>query len=141
MDLSTRANAVAAAWNRRFERADAWLAAPSRWWPLVLGVLALQVALILAHRPWVDEWQALEIAVQSPSLANLFHNIRYEGHPPLWYLLLRALAAPLPDPAWALPLAALVLALPIQAIILGRPRSGGSSGCCWPCPSRCCSNS
>lgn len=88
------------------------------WAVVAAAVLALQTALILTHRQWIDEWQALQIAVQSPTLADLWHNLGYEGHPPAWYLLLRALAAVLPDPRAALPLASLLLALPTQAMIL-----------------------
>lgn len=63
-------------------------------WPLaVTAVLALQLALIALHRPFADEWQAAQIAVQTPDLASLIDNLHYETHPPLWYLFLRALAA------------------------------------------------
>jgi hypothetical protein len=37
---------------------------------------------------WEDELQAWLIARDSNSLAELFNNLRYEGHPGLWYLLL-----------------------------------------------------
>jgi hypothetical protein len=35
---------------------------------------------------WQDEWQAWLIARESPSLPDLFRNLRYEGHPGLWHL-------------------------------------------------------
>jgi hypothetical protein len=80
--------------------------------------MALQAVLIVRHQPWLDEWQALQIAVQSPTLADLGLNLRYEGHPPLWYLLLRGLGAVLHNQTLALPVAALLIALPVQATIL-----------------------
>lgn len=58
----------------------------------VLLVLGVQGALITSHSYFVDEWQALQIAVESPDLRALLANLRYEGHPPLWYLLLRGLS-------------------------------------------------
>lgn len=70
---------------------------PSAWWPLaVAALLTLQIVLILAHAPWRDEYQALQIALQSPDLAALFANLRYEGHPPLWFLVLRGAGAVIP---------------------------------------------
>ena len=56
------------------------------------ALAAFQVALIVTHEPWRDELQALMLAQHSTSLADLFANLHYEGHPALWYLILRALA-------------------------------------------------
>ena len=84
----------------------------------VIAVIALQIALAVTHRPWLDEWQALQIAVQSPTLGDLAQNLRYEGHPPLWYWILRTVAAPLHDPLWALPVTVLLVGIPAQLTIL-----------------------
>ena len=43
---------------------------------------------IFRHRMWSDELQAFLIARDSGSVAELFKNLRYEGHPALWHLLL-----------------------------------------------------
>ena len=61
--------------------------------PLVLTVAFLGVGLVnvLTHEMWSDEMQAWLLARDSDSLAGLFHNLRYEGHPALWYLGLYAL--------------------------------------------------
>lgn len=40
------------------------------------------------HENWIDETQAWLIARDSNNIAVLLHNIRYEGHAILWYLLL-----------------------------------------------------
>jgi hypothetical protein len=37
---------------------------------------------------WRDELQAWNIVLESKSLVAIFQNIRYEGHPSLWFLLL-----------------------------------------------------
>jgi hypothetical protein len=49
---------------------------------LIVGVT------IARHEIWRDEAQAWTIATSSSSIADLFRNMRYEGHPALWYLLL-----------------------------------------------------
>jgi len=92
---------------------------PLAWSAAVAFVLALQTALIIGHRPWFDEWQALQIALQSPTLGDLLANLRYEGHPPLWYLILRSAALIVPT-YWVLPVVALAIALPTQWLILQR---------------------
>lgn len=53
------------------------------------GVFVTILALLtLRHEMWSDEMQAWLIARDSPSILSLFHALRYEGHPALWYLLL-----------------------------------------------------
>ena len=47
----------------------------------------------LHHEPWHDELQAWRIALDSSSIADMFANVRYEGHPPLFHLLLRLVGA------------------------------------------------
>ena len=54
-------------------------------------VLLLGVGL-WRHEMWRDELQAWAIAGASPSLGALLDNLRYEGHPGLWHLLLWPLA-------------------------------------------------
>jgi hypothetical protein len=89
-------------------------------WIVAVGaVFLLQTLLIINHQPFVDEWQALQIAVQSPDFASLLANLRYEGHPPLWYGLLR-LASDVVGPHQALAATNLVLAFATQFLILFR---------------------
>lgn len=101
-----------------FSAIDRLLARPTAWAIAVALVALLQTWLIVTHKPWLDEWQALQIAVQPPTLRDVFVNLSYEGHPAPWYLLLRGLAAALADPLLALPAAALLLALVSQSAIL-----------------------
>jgi len=74
-------------------------AAAVPWWRRVLTLphvltavfLAVCGSLALTHALWIDEAQAFLIARDSRSLRELFANLRYEGHPPLWHLLLYGL--------------------------------------------------
>lgn len=62
-------------------------------------VVAVASALTIhAHAMWFDELQAWNIARASSSLPDLFHNLRYEGHPALWYLPLYVLSRVTGDP-------------------------------------------
>ena len=71
----------------------------------VCGGLFLLDALLLClatlrHTLWRDEAQAWLIARDSPSLAALIHNLGYEGHPPLWHLLLYTITRFSWNPDW-----------------------------------------
>jgi len=44
--------------------------------------------LIQSHEMWRDELQAWLIARDSKTILDLFYNLKYEGHPGLWHLLL-----------------------------------------------------
>lgn len=87
------------------------------WLAATFTVMVLQAALVLEHRAWLDEWQALQLSLQSPGLAALLDNLRYEGHPPLWYLLLRGASAILPV-GLALIAVQLPIALALDGLIL-----------------------
>lgn len=82
----------------------------------LLALFALQTWLILDHEPWLDEWQALRLVLASPDLTALAANLRYEGHPPLWYLVLAATLSIVP-PLWALAAAQLVIATTTQYLV------------------------
>ena len=89
-------SAIVDAIDRTLGWCDLQLQKRAVWLTAVFTVIALQAALVLNHRAWLDEWQALQLSLQSPGLAALLDNLRYEGHPPLWYLLLRGASAILP---------------------------------------------
>jgi hypothetical protein len=65
---------------------------------LVLTFFALGLLLIGRHELWQDEWQAWLIARDSATIADLFNNLRYEGHPGLWHLGLFILSRLTPQP-------------------------------------------
>ncbi|MFN6933520.1 MAG: hypothetical protein ACK4NZ_00025 [Tsuneonella sp.] len=96
---------------------DGVLATPRAWTLSIVAIAVLQAILIFTHRPWLDEVQALQLAVQAPDIPTLLEWLRYEGHPPLFYLLLRGLSY-LVEPFFALPLLAAALALVTQFCIL-----------------------
>ena len=53
------------------------------------GLFTVLLALVTwRHEMWIDEAQAWLISRDSHSLPALFHALRYEGHPALWYLIL-----------------------------------------------------
>ena len=51
--------------------------------------LICQVSLIWQHSAWGDELQAAALSRASHSLVDWYWNFRYEGHTPLWHLLLK----------------------------------------------------
>ncbi|MEW6733270.1 MAG: hypothetical protein AB1489_18220, partial [Acidobacteriota bacterium] len=60
---------------------------------LLLGLIGLN-----HHEMWGDELQAWLIARDSQSIPDLFHNLRYEGHPALWHIGLYLLSRFTHDP-------------------------------------------
>lgn len=71
---------------------------------VTLAYVAVAGAAALVHEPWRDETQAWLVARDAASLGGLLHNLRYEGHPGLWHLLLWPLTR-LGGPALMKPLA------------------------------------
>ena len=58
----------------------------------------LVAAVTLHHEMWRDEMQAWLLARDSATPLQLLHNMRYEGHPCLWHLLLWPLSRLSPNP-------------------------------------------
>lgn len=58
----------------------------------------LIVVTMVYHEMWADELKAWMIARESGSVLELLRNIRYEGHPALWYLVLFTLSRVTRDP-------------------------------------------
>jgi hypothetical protein len=109
--------AARAAVTHRLRQWDTALQGDASWAIAVAALAVLQLALIFTHDPWLDEYQAVQIAVQAPDVPTLLSWLRYEGHPPLWYFVLRGLAH-LVDPLWTLPIAAALCAAVTQGCIL-----------------------
>jgi hypothetical protein len=103
------------------QRIDALLERSQVWFLSLSCAAILQIALIATHRPWFDEWQGLLIARQTPTLASMFEQLHYEGHPQLWYLVLRAIGGLVPVD-WIFPATNLGLAaVAWWAIVLRSP--------------------
>ena len=79
----------------------------------------LSAVCIHAHAMWFDELQAWNIARASHSLGDLFSHLRYEGHPPLWYLPLYAITRFTGDPR-AMQVLAWLLVVVVDALVLFR---------------------
>ncbi len=67
------------------------------WVVFVLYVLLLLMALS-RHELWGDEIHSWNIARCSHGLFDLLRNSRYEGHPPLWYVVLFTITRVTHDP-------------------------------------------
>src|SRR5215469_18650132 len=57
-------------------------------WIITTMFFLLGANLLLHHEMWRDEIQDWLLARDSNSVPRLFANLKYEGHPGLWYLLL-----------------------------------------------------
>lgn len=83
---------------------------------------AATIAGAVTHEPWWDEAQAWLIARDASLPHLLLHEVRYEGHPPLWYLIL-AIPAKLGLPYWWLKVAGLLVGMSSALLLLfGFPR-------------------
>lgn len=65
---------------------------------LFLGLAIFEIVRTLRHAMWRDELQAFMLASNSATLTELFGNLKYEGHPALWHLLLWGISAWTADP-------------------------------------------
>jgi len=104
--------------SRHLATIDRNIANNGLWIGAVASLFLLQGALIWTHLAWLDEWQAVQIALQSPDLSSLLTNLRYEAHPPLWYAWLIAVNQVGLSPATTLKLAVAILAALAQGAIL-----------------------
>ena len=85
----------------------------------LLGVwLALVGFMAWHHVFWRDEVRALSFAIQGDSLAAMFRTLRGDGHPLVWFLILRAGHAVIG--ASILPVAAHLVGLASVALLLWR---------------------
>jgi len=56
--------------------------------PVLMGYLVLTIIGLYYHELGLEEGQQYVFARDSRSLADLYHNMRYEGHPRTWCMLL-----------------------------------------------------
>jgi hypothetical protein len=92
-----------------------------RWLSLVLLATYMVVIgyTLHQHAMWRDELQAWLVARDSANITELFHNLHYEGHPALWYLLLTPLTYFSRNPVW-MQLLHFVIAASVVALVLWR---------------------
>ncbi|MBR1930362.1 MAG: hypothetical protein IJ833_02665, partial [Lachnospiraceae bacterium] len=98
-------------WNQRFE------AYPRRLPEYLAFVLYLCLNLIVGyfHEPWFDEALAWQIARHCSIIDILFYIPHYEGHPPLWHLLLLPFARLGAPYEWSL----LLVSVAIMSVAVG----------------------
>lgn len=72
-------------------RTGIFRAQPLLW--LIFGVYMVMAVYSLSyHEMWADELHSWNIAKGSTTFTNLIYNTRFEGHPPLWLVLLWGIA-------------------------------------------------
>jgi len=90
------------------------------WW-LVGAIVAVHAAVVAYtaahHEPWRDEVVPMSFAKGVTSLGELWEVLRYQGHPILWYLVLRAGYLVFGTTA-VLPVASVVIAVAAVALFL-----------------------
>ena len=90
---------------------------------MLLAVLVVAAAVsalcVYAHAMWFDELQAWNLARASHSFPELLRHLRYEGHPPLWYLPLYGLTRFTGDPR-VMQVLGWVIAVAVDAVVLFR---------------------
>jgi len=92
---------------------------------LAMFVVWLGVVSFLAwtHLVWRDEVKALSIALQGDSVFAMVKELRWEGHPALWYLLLRSAHTLVPRPEVLQLVSIVVAALAVLILVLRAPFS------------------
>lgn len=78
-------------------------------WIAVLVWLCIVVYTSMHHEIWRDEMRALSLAIQHNTISELFHDLTNEGHPILWYLLLKGAYTIIQD----------TIALKVVSLIIG----------------------
>jgi hypothetical protein len=61
-------------------------------WAVFLLYLVIAGFTLANHEMWADELHSWNIAKGSENFMDIFRNSRYEGHPPLWYIVLWTIA-------------------------------------------------
>src|SRR6266436_3696591 len=95
--------------------------ATRRLWSFVANLTFVLLAIVNSvrlfhHAMWRDELQAFMLAAASSTPLDLFGNLKYEGHPGLWHLLLWLITRFTSDPV-AMQAAQLLIALGIWVLI------------------------
>jgi hypothetical protein len=90
---------------------------PIQLWLSLAVFVALTTFLATRHAMWRDEVRAFSVATQARSWLDLFGDIHQDGHPIIWYAILRAGYSVFHSPL-VLPVAALVIAWIAAFLIL-----------------------
>jgi hypothetical protein len=85
-----------------------------------LGVVSF---LAWTHLVWRDEVKPLSLALQSGTVYAMIKELHWEGHPAVWYLILRAAHALIPRPEVLLLVSIIVAAVAVLILVLRAPFS------------------
>ena len=85
--------------------------------------LLLVCFLASRHLLWRDEVKALSIALKDDSIFAMLKELRWEGHPAVWYLLLRAAHVLVPRPEVLMVVSVTVAAIAVLILVLRSPFS------------------
>lgn len=69
-------------------------------WVIFLFYIALSFLTISRHEIWGDELHSWNIARSGATFADVISNSRYEGHPPVWYIVLWSISRFTADIVW-----------------------------------------
>lgn len=69
-------------------------------WLTFLAYVVVAVFTMMHHELWGDELHSWNMAKASNSLSELMHNRRYEGHPPVWHIILWLITRVTHDPVY-----------------------------------------
>ncbi|WP_300975361.1 hypothetical protein [Sphingomonas sp. LHG3406-1] len=81
------------------------------------GWLVLVLVLASQHVPWKDETRAFALATTGGNWIDMLRAMHGEGHPALWYMILRALHDLWPSPM-VLPIAGLMIGIALSAVFV-----------------------
>ena len=90
---------------------------------IFLAWVCVVAAVASRHEPWRDEVHPYSVATTTASLGEMFGALHTDGHPALWYLLLRGAHALAPVPA-VLPIVAFLVAAAAVLLFLARSPFG-----------------
>jgi len=86
-------------------------------WTIFILYVVVAAYTMAHHELWGDEIHSWNIAKGSGSFFDLLSNTRYEGHPPIWYVMLWSISKLTHDPV-ALQFLNLIISYAIVFIIL-----------------------
>jgi hypothetical protein len=88
-------------------------------WAAFVLYVAVAAVTIFRHELWGDEFHSWNIAKASAGLGALIDNSRYEGHPPVWYLVLWSLSRVTHNPA-SMQVVQFAIAVAVAALLIFR---------------------
>lgn len=88
-----------------------------RLWLALGGYAVLLIALAMRHEMWRDEVRAFSVATRAATWGQMLSDLHQEGHPALWYVVLRAGYA-ITHSNLVLPVAALIISIVTAYLIL-----------------------